>query len=225
MVQSCNRHGGSEWTVAARIDTTTANFEPKTYFLKVASLACPQSDANSYQCAEFEQGRVMLEGEFHSMNELYKVAPALVPKPYAWGQLTVDNPATYYFLCDFIDKGSQDPDPEALCIKLVAMHKSSKSPTGMFGFHINPVLRGNLPLPTAWNPDWQAFFIQLLRATLSLDQRINGTWKNIGELVEMAITHVVPQVLGPLEADGRSIKPSLIHGGRSQTLDNHKCTS
>ncbi|KAH6632839.1 Fructosamine kinase-domain-containing protein [Chaetomium tenue] len=196
VVRSCNRYGASDWTVAARIETILASGEPKSYFLK---------------CAEYDQGRAMLEGEFHSMNELYKVAPNLVPKPHGWGQLTVSNPKTYYYLCDFIEFTGQKPDPFQLCEKLVALHKSSKSPTGMFGFHIKP-LRGNLPLETTWNPDWLEFFIQLFRRSLALDQKVNGTWKDIGHLVELAIKHVVPRVLGPLGADGRSVKPSLIHG-------------
>lgn len=80
----------------------------------------------------------MLEGEFNSMNELYRAAPNLVPKPYGWGQLTVFNPKTYYYLCDFIEFTSQKPDPVPLCKKLVALHKSSMSPNGMFGFHLKP---------------------------------------------------------------------------------------
>ncbi|MCJ1384246.1 hypothetical protein MMC17_007362 [Xylographa soralifera] len=188
VVRSCNRYGASEWTVIAKIETKLANDKQKFYFLK---------------CAEYDQGRAMLEGEFHSMNELYKAAPNLVPKPHAWGQLTISNPNTYYFLCDFLEITGRNPDPVQLCAKLVALHKSSTSPTNMFGFHINP-LRGNLPLQTTWNSSWSDFFIQLFRGTLSLDQKINGTWKNLGQLVEQAITHIVPQVIGPLEADGRS---------------------
>ncbi|KAF2118073.1 Fructosamine kinase-domain-containing protein [Lophiotrema nucula] len=133
----------------------------------------------------------------------YKVAPSLVPKPYAWGQLTVSSPDTYYLLCDFVETTGLNPDPDQLCAKLVALHKSSKSPTNMFGFHVNP-LRGNLPLHATWSATWLDFFIQLFRGTLSLDQKINGERKGLGHLVERVIAHVVPQVLGPLEADGRT---------------------
>lgn len=211
-VYSCNRLGASEWTVVARIETRLVNDKRKSFFLKVILWETDKADANRAQCAEYEQGRAMLEGEFHSMNELYKVAPNFVPKPHAWGQLTVLNPNTCYFLCDFIETTGQNLDPIQLCTELVTLHRASKSPTNMFGFHVNP-LRGNLPLQTTWNPSWSDFFIQLFHGTLSLDQRINGPWKNLGQLVKGVTTHVVPQVLGPLETDGRSIKPSLIHGG------------
>jgi protein-ribulosamine 3-kinase len=79
------------------------------------------------------------------MNELYKAAPNLVPKLHAWGRLNVSNPNAYCFLCDFIEMTSQNPDPVQLCAKLVELHKSSKSPTNMFGFHVI-TCRGNLPL-------------------------------------------------------------------------------
>lgn len=45
------------------------------------------------------------------MNELYKVAPNVVQKPHAYRQLTVSNPNTYYFLCDFTETTSQTRIP------------------------------------------------------------------------------------------------------------------
>ncbi|KAF2810622.1 uncharacterized protein BDZ99DRAFT_519318 [Mytilinidion resinicola] len=130
-VHSCNRHRASTWTVTAKIETTLADGEPKFFFLK---------------CAEDDQGKAMLEGEFHSMTELYKAAPDFVPKPHDWGKLNVSSPDTYFFLCDFIEMTSQNPDPIQLCTKLVQLHQA------------------------------------------------------------------IPKILGPLEADGRIVKPCLIHG-------------
>ncbi|KAK4145228.1 uncharacterized protein C8A04DRAFT_26989 [Dichotomopilus funicola] len=46
-------------------------------------LSCNRYGASDWTCAEYDQGRAMLEGEFHSMNELYKAAPDLVPKPHS----------------------------------------------------------------------------------------------------------------------------------------------
>ncbi|KAE8453868.1 hypothetical protein EG329_007644 [Mollisiaceae sp. DMI_Dod_QoI] len=195
-VHSCDRYGASAWTITARITTTLADGTPKLYFLK---------------CAEEDQGKAMLEGEFHSMSELYKTAPNFVPEPYTWGQLNTTNPETYYFLCDFIEMLTENPDPVQLCTKLVQLHQASESPTGQFGFHIN-TCQGNLPQQTAWNPSWMAFYIQLLKGAMQLNREINGVWKDLDPLVDRLITHVVPQLLGPLEADGRVVKPTLIHG-------------
>ena len=153
----------------------------------------------------------MLEGEFNSMSELYRTAPNFVPKPYTWGKLNVSNPEMYYFICDFIEMTNENPDPAQLCTKLVQMHQRSKSPTGKFGFHLN-TCQGNLPQQTTWNSSWVEFYIQLVKGAMQLNRQRNGTWKNLEQLVDRLITHVVPRVLGPLEADGRVVKPTLIHG-------------
>ncbi|KAK0517346.1 hypothetical protein JMJ35_000501 [Cladonia borealis] len=47
---------------------------------------------------------------------------------------------------------------------------------------------------------------------MQLNRERNGVWKNLEQVVDRRITHVVPQVLGPLEAEGRVVKPTLIHG-------------
>jgi fructosamine-3-kinase len=153
----------------------------------------------------------MLEGEYNSMTELYKTCPNFIPKPYTWGKLSVSSPDTYYFLCDFIEMINQNPDPVQLCIKTVQLHQASESPTGMFGFHIN-TCQGNLPQQTAWNPSWVDYYVQLVRGAMALNKQINGNWKNLEQLVDRLIEHVVPQVLGPLEENGRVVKPTLIHG-------------
>ena len=153
----------------------------------------------------------MLEREFNSMRELYKTASKFVPKPYTWGKLNVSNHDTYFFLCEFIEMTNQDPDPAQLCNKLVQMHQASESPTGMFGFHVK-TYQGNLVQQTAWNPSWTDYYVQLLQGAMRLDTEINGNWKNLKQCVDRLISHVVPQVLGPLESEGRIVKPCLIHG-------------
>jgi hypothetical protein len=47
---------------------------------------------------------------------------------------------------------------------------------------------------------------------LKLDIEINGPWSELEEAAAKVIQHVVPRLLNALEADGRTIKPSLIHG-------------
>ncbi|KAI4658286.1 uncharacterized protein J4E79_007268 [Alternaria viburni] len=196
-VHSCNRHGASKWTVTAKIDTTRPDAPPKSYFLK---------------CADGDQGKAMLSGEYNSMCALYKVAPIFVPEPLAYGQLNVSNPDSYFFLCAFLDMDtSQPPDPEQLCKKLTSLHLSSASPTGQFGFHMN-TRQGNLPQQTAWQDTWKDFFIQLLTGAMKLNHSINGPWKDLQECTDRLITHVVPALLNPLTSHGRTIKPTLIHG-------------
>ncbi|KAF2671660.1 hypothetical protein BT63DRAFT_422204 [Microthyrium microscopicum] len=196
VVHSCNRYGASAWTVTARIETTTADGEEQFFFVK---------------CADADQGKAMLEGEFNSMRELYNTAPNFIPKPHTWGKLNVSNPDTYFFLCQFIEMTNDNPDPTQLCIKMVELHRNSVSPTGQFGFHIN-TCQGNLPQQTSWSPTWTGFFSQMLRGAMALNIKYNGKWKDLEECVERLIKDVIPQLIAPLESDGRSVKPSLIHG-------------
>lgn len=106
---------------------------------------------------------------------------------------------------------TQSPDPIQLCTKLVQLHQGSESPTGKLSFHFN-TCQGNLPQETAWNSSWSAYYIQFVRGAMDLNREKNGTWKNLEQCVDRLITHVVPKVLGPLEAEARVVKPCLIHG-------------
>ena len=145
------------------------------------------------------------------MCELYKFAPGFVPKPYTWGKLNVSDPEMYYLLMDFIKMTNQNPDPIQLCTKLVGMHQASVSPTSMFGFHVVSC-PGKLTQQTTWNPSWVDYYVQLLRGAMQLDTEVNGKWKTLTQCVDRLISHVVPNVLGPLESDGRTVKPCLLHG-------------
>ncbi|KAL8647101.1 MAG: hypothetical protein Q9210_005753 [Variospora velana] len=182
-------------------DTLTEIWTPPTFSAGKVIQVVPGKSNNQEIEGDFPldqtiiDRKAMLEGEFNSMCELYKTAPAFVPKPYTWGKLNVSNPDTYYFLCDFIEMTNQNPDPVQLCTKLVGMHQASVSPNGMFGFHVN-TCQGDLAQQTAWNPSWAGYYTQL----------------NLDQCVDRLISHVVPQVLGPLESDGRSVRPCLIHG-------------
>lgn len=49
----------------------------------------------------------MCEGEFESLKAIHAVSPGFVPKPYAWGKYTQDEPETYFLLTEFRDVGKQ----------------------------------------------------------------------------------------------------------------------
>ena len=78
------------------------------------------------------------------MSELYKTIPSLVLQLRAYGQLRFKSPATYFFICDFVNIGDKLPDPTGLAIRLAELHRTSVSPTGKFGFHV-PTYDGKLP--------------------------------------------------------------------------------
>ncbi|KJK65999.1 Fructosamine kinase [Aspergillus parasiticus SU-1] len=88
------------------------------------------------KCAQFEDGCVLVQGEFNAMSEIYATAPGFVPKPYTWGTCHLDDTEAYFFISEFIDFSGKLPEPDRLCRKLVDLHQTSVSPTGKFGFHV-----------------------------------------------------------------------------------------
>lgn len=47
---------------------------------------------------------------------------------------------------------------------------------------------------------------------IDLDFETNGYWEELDRLEKRLISHVIPRLLDALQSEGRSIKPSLIHG-------------
>jgi hypothetical protein len=42
-------------------------------------------------------GKMMLEGESHSMADLYRTMPSFVPRPHVWGKFQISNPEMDFF--------------------------------------------------------------------------------------------------------------------------------
>ncbi|EXJ92440.1 hypothetical protein A1O3_00991 [Capronia epimyces CBS 606.96] len=198
-VLSAIKFGMSAWTITARLEVELPDQTPMQYFLK---------------CATGEAGRTMMEGEFNSMSELYNTMPSFVPKPYGWGKYARGSaePETYFFLAEFIDMSDRPPEPTQLCTKLAQLHRDSVSPTGQFGFHIT-TCQGRIPQAVAgWESSWTVYFTRLLQHVMELDMATNGPWAELERLEDRLVSHVVPRLLDALVQNGRSVKPSLIHG-------------
>ena len=194
-VLSANRYGISDWTITACIDVELPDGTLVRYFLK---------------CATEDRGRLMMEGEFTAMSELYKTMPDFVPKPLSWGKYRVSSPDTYYFLEEFIEMSDRVPEPNQLCSKLAKLHKDSVSPTGKFGLQVT-TCNGRTPQEVSWESSWTVFFSNLLRHVVNLDFESNGMWEELDILAKRTFEFVIPRLIGTLERDGRSVKPCLIH--------------
>jgi protein-ribulosamine 3-kinase len=156
---SANQYGTSAWTITARLNVELPDGSKARYFIK---------------CASEERGRVMMEGEFNGMSELYKTAPNFVLKPHSWGKYRVGIPDTYFFLQEFIELSDRVPDPNQLCTKLASLHYISVSPTGKFGFHIT-TCQGRIPQAVVpWESSWTTLFTRLLQHVINLDFETNG---------------------------------------------------
>ncbi|KAL2255192.1 hypothetical protein VTK26DRAFT_3895 [Humicola hyalothermophila] len=103
------------------------------------------------------------------------------------------------------------PDPVRLGKKLAELHQRSQSPTGKFGSHCT-VFDGKLPLNTAWDSSWTSFFTRLIRDVYKLDNEVNGFWQELDDAMQVTMAKLIPRLLDPLTAEGRTIKPCLLHG-------------
>lgn len=145
------------------------------------------------------------------MQEISKTVPGFAPKAHAFGRLEETPSPTFFFLCEFVNIANDLPDPKALGARLAKMHHESQSPTGKFGFHVT-TYDGKLPQTTNWESSWTTFFGKLLAGIARLDVEVNGPWDELQEVLDQTLERVVPVLLGNLEAEGKKIKPCLIHG-------------
>ena len=189
----------------------------KTYWMKVNDTPLAQ---------------IIMKGEFANLNAIHNVMPGLTPRPHSCGPLmsktsrqsgeTMDGEqnARYFLLTEYINftkatyssNSPEPPEPEVLCQLLVKLHTTSLSPAGLFGYTI-PTIQGRIP--TYFGPmtaTWTPYFTSMLKYMIEFDDRTNGVWPKLTQLTDRAITHLIPRLIGILESDHRSIKPSLLHG-------------
>ncbi|KAF9765618.1 hypothetical protein IL306_002085 [Fusarium sp. DS 682] len=194
-VTSTENHGVSFWAKTGRIDVLLNDGTPQSFFIKVLAK---------------NTGMNMTKGEFHSMKAIHEVLPEFVPKPIACGTYEAMQD-THFFLSEFREMADDMPDPDKFASLLSAMHQKSVSPTSKFGFHIT-TYAGNLPQYVAWEDSWETFFAKSMRQALDLEIEMKGASDELEILAEALFEKVIPRLLRPLESDGRSVKPSLVHG-------------
>jgi fructosamine-3-kinase len=114
-------------------------------------------------------------------------------------------------LQEFIDTSDIRPEPAQLCAKLAELHRKSCSPEGKFGFHTKNC-QGGVPQTIDWDPKWSSFFKRLITDLFYAELIANGPWPAYEMAFDKLILHVLPKLLDPLETNGRSIKPCLVHG-------------
>lgn len=154
----------------------------------------------------------MVEGEFNSMTMLHKFAPEMVPKPIGFGTYE-SNDDIHFFLCEFIDLYDELPDIVDFCKGLADMHLRSmdNSPNGKFGFPVT-TCNGTAKAYTEWQSSWEEYFIQTLKQTVNLEEVAQGESTEIREMLPTLYEKVCPRLLRPLETDGHTLRPCLVHG-------------
>jgi protein-ribulosamine 3-kinase len=152
----------------------------------------------------------MVRGEYESMKEIYTLLPDFAPKPIAWGTYK-DVPDMHFFLCEYREMVNDMPDPHKFAARLAELHQNSKSTNGKFGFHVT-TYSDNLPQKSEWEESWEDFFSKSMRQALELELQAKGPDSELDVMVPILFDKVIPRLLRPLESEGRTVKPSLVHG-------------
>jgi protein-ribulosamine 3-kinase len=156
-------------------------------------------------------GKAMMEGEHRSMSEIYSYMPSFVPKPYAWGKFKQSPPDTYFYLMEFLDLSPSMVDPPDFCARIAQLHQISTSPTGKFGFY-QVTFHGPNPQNNEWESNWCVYFTRLVTQFFEREIKQNGPYPEYERAFDEFKTTIIPKILDPLQAEGRVLKPCLIHG-------------
>ncbi|KAK9418517.1 putative protein-ribulosamine 3-kinase [Seiridium unicorne] len=197
-VISVTAGGLSEFCTTYRIEVRLSDGSAQVFFQK--------------EC-KGQYGYDMMQACFTAESTMHKYAPEYTPRPIAVGFYESDE-NMHFFLAEFIEMIEDDiPGPEAYVAALVALHSRSmaKSPAGNFGFPV-PTRFGDLEQTNKWEDTWEAFWTQQMKEIIDREENIRGPYddKSI-RLKEQFFSKVLPRYLRPLESNGRSVKPCLVH--------------
>lgn len=153
-------------------------------------------------------GQDMITGEFRSLEAIHRVTRDFVPKPYMCGKFDKP-PERYFIVTEFRHICEQPPEPDAFTRSLAKLHADSMSPTGKFGFHTTTCHATIKQLTNCWEESWAKLYRDLLEQTMNMYIQ-KRPWPELKAACDLA--SVIPKLLDPLQSDGRSIKPCLVHG-------------
>jgi len=166
-----------------------------------------------YQEAKGQYGWGLMEAAFRSESATHRFAPEYVPRPVKLGTYESD-PNTHFFLADFVEMLEDEiPEPEPYMAAVMALHQRSmgQSPEGKFGFAVNTRF-GDLEQSNRWDSSWEGFWTGQMRDFISREERLRGPHDaQLVRLRDLFLERVLPRYLRPLETEGRSITPCLIH--------------
>ena len=146
------------------------------------------------------------------MTEIYSYMPDFVPKPITCGKLQDESPkGTFFYLSEFIRLDSKGILPSDVCRLIAQLHETSISPTGKFGFH-QATFQGPHEQIVTWEDNWCTYFSRLLLQWFNQEVASNGPDGEYEATYRKFVRDVIPRILEPLQSDGRSLKPCLIHG-------------
>ncbi|KAK4153196.1 Fructosamine kinase-domain-containing protein [Chaetomidium leptoderma] len=161
-----------------------------------------------------DQGWGLVESAFTSESATYEFVPEHVPRPVSLGTYK-SRPDKHFFIARFIEMVEDDtPRPESYMAAVAALHSRSmgKAPGGKFGFPVNTRF-GDLEQDNAWSDSWEEYWTRQMKGYLDReDAAHNGEpHEELERLRPLFLEKVLPRYLRPMETDGRSVTPCLIH--------------
>lgn len=156
----------------------------------------------------------MMLGSYESEKIFNEYAPTHVPKPVAWGSYK-DDQDMWFLVSEFREMVEETPDVRDFVSIIVKIHKDSagNSPTGKFGFGVTTHL-GYIPNDNSWQDSWEVWFTNAMKRIFEEEEGSHGnddTQEEMDKLKEALYDKVIPRLLRPLESNGRSVVPCLIH--------------
>ncbi|KAK4197922.1 Fructosamine kinase-domain-containing protein [Triangularia verruculosa] len=198
-VVSVTPSGMSDYCNTFRIEVSMPDGSTQVYFEKEAS---------------GQEGLELMESAWTSENTTYEFIPEHVPRPVKKGSYK-SRPDRHFFLAEFKEMIEDDiPRPESYMAAIAALHSRSmgKSPDGKFGFPVNTRF-GNLEQDNSWTGTWEEYWTRQMKDFLQREDAAHAGEHHaeLERLRPLFFEKVLPRFLRPLESDGRSVTPCLIH--------------
>lgn len=154
-----------------------------------------------------------MKAHYESESNLYRFIPDNVPPPIAFDTYHSD-PDRHFYLMEFVDMmDGQLPGPEPFMGTIASLHQGSaeKSPTGMFGFPIDTKF-AHLATPNCWDASWGSWWRKNMEMVFKREVHERGARsQEEDDLVSFYLEKAIPRYIRPLESDGRSVQPTLLH--------------
>lgn len=152
----------------------------------------------------------MVSSEFEAMSTLFRLIPEMVARPVAWGSYE-SSEDTHFFVCEFRELSDGIPDPYPFASLMAELHERGISSDGKFGMPY-VTFGGNNPQFFPVTDNWEECFTAGIRAIFAAELKSQGADEDMEELTTTILEKVIPRLLRPLEAEGRTVTPRLVHG-------------
>lgn len=145
------------------------------------------------------------------MQALHSVMPELVPRPIGTGHYARDGEEDkWFFLSEFKEMIEGTPDVEVFASMIAEMHRRGQSPGHKFGFSV-PTYGGRIPMIYPPSDTWEELFTQVMHTTFDVEEQTQGPDADMQYLREVIMSKVIPRLLRPMESNGHTVIPTLVH--------------